>query len=56
MSSDDVDFQIVNAVNESWDVIKKIPNYDLVAGEILFRKWVLLLLDNELMVPRVIYI
>ena len=35
----DIDFKVVFAVNDSWDQIKRIPNYaDEVAGEILFRK------------------
>lgn len=38
MTVDDVDFEIVMDVEESWLKIKGIPNYTEVAGEILFRK------------------
>jgi hypothetical protein len=34
----DVYFQAVNDVSESWDAVKKIPNYIDIAGELLFRK------------------
>jgi hypothetical protein len=40
MDFDEVDFEVVNAVDVSWNEIKKIPNYAEVAGEILFRKYV----------------
>jgi hypothetical protein len=40
MLGDNIDFEIVIAVNDSWNKIKKIPNYAEVAGEILFRKYV----------------
>ncbi|KAL3914454.1 MAG: hypothetical protein SGILL_006096 [Bacillariaceae sp.] len=33
-----VDFATVNAVDNSWNIIRNIPNYEQVAGEILFRK------------------
>ena len=33
-----VDFDMIDAVNSSWQIIKKIPNYEHIAGEILFRK------------------
>jgi len=35
---DDIDFEIVMDVEQSWLRIKSIPNYAEVAGEILFRK------------------
>lgn len=38
MIGDDIDFEIAFAVEESWHQIKKVPNYEEVAGEILFRK------------------
>ena len=38
MLGDDIDFEIAFAVEESWQRIKKIPDYAQVAGEILFRK------------------
>jgi hypothetical protein len=38
MIGEDIDFEVVMAVHESWDAITKIPNYADVAGEILFRK------------------
>ena len=37
---DEVDFAVVNAVNDSWNTIKKIPNHVDIAGELLFRKYV----------------
>jgi hypothetical protein len=40
MLGDNVDFEIWSAVDDSWNKIKKIPNYAEVAGEILFRKYV----------------
>lgn len=33
-----IDFETVNAVHESWDRVKKIPDYEKIAGELLFRK------------------
>lgn len=38
MVGEDIDFQVVTAVEDSWWEIKKIPDYSIVAGEILFRK------------------
>ena len=38
---DEVGFEVVNAVNNSWNTIKKIPNHVEIAGELLFRKYVL---------------
>lgn len=38
MIGDDIEFETVMAVEESWTTIKNIPNYTLVAGEMLFRK------------------
>jgi hypothetical protein len=40
IKDEDVDFGCVDAVLNSWNKIKKIPNYAEVAGEILFRKYV----------------
>jgi hypothetical protein len=40
MLGDNIDFGIVIAVDDSWNNLKKIPNYAEVAGEILFRKYV----------------
>ncbi len=38
MTVDEIDFEIVMHVEQSWLQIKNIPNYAEVAGEILFRK------------------
>jgi hypothetical protein len=40
MDFDEIDFEVFNAVDDSWNAIKKIPNHEEVAGEILFRKYV----------------
>eukprot|EP00934_Nitzschia_sp_Nitz4_P006677 Nitzschia sp. Nitz4//scaffold135_size62275//31377//32198//NITZ4_006352-RA/size62275-augustus-gene-0.3-mRNA-1//1//CDS//3329535569//6667//frame0 len=36
--ADLLDFQTANTVYESWNQVKKIPNYEDIAGELLFRK------------------
>jgi Flp pilus assembly pilin Flp len=33
-----ISFDAVDAVDKSWNIIRQIPNYEQVAGEILFRK------------------
>ena len=38
MSADTISFDDVFVVNDTWDVIKTIPNYEEIAGELLFRK------------------
>jgi hypothetical protein len=38
MGGNEVDFETVNTINESWDTIKRIPNHVEIAGELLFRK------------------
>ena len=32
------EFEVVNVVSESWDVIKRIDNHVDIAGELLFRR------------------
>ena len=40
-----LDFATADVIFDSWDAIKRIPDYDVVVGEKMFRKWVWLVED-----------